>query len=425
MTSRSMESTVVAGPLADEGSVPAQSRDRLRQGCQVAIFTGGLDKPYALGMAAALGGQQIPFDFIASDALDVPEVRANRFARFLNLRGDQNPKAGLLSKVFRVLACYANVVRYAVRAEPRIFHLLWHNKFHYLDRTVIQLLFKLLGKRLVLTAHNVNAGKRDGNDSWLNRATLRFQYRTTDHVFVHTERMKKELVEEFPVRPENVTVIPFGINQTIPQTGLTAEGARRQLGIGPAERTILFFGNIAPYKGLEYLLQAYHNLAGQQPETYRLIIVGQNVKCDAEYWKRLEVELARGDGPQRILKRIEYVPDEKVEPFLKAADLLVLPYTHIFQSGVLFLGYNFGLPVIVTDVGSLKDDVLEGETGFVCPPRDAAGLQRSIETYFNSDLYRNLAVRRPAITQFAQERYSWEKVARMTAEVYTRLLEKD
>jgi glycosyltransferase involved in cell wall biosynthesis len=85
---------------------------------------------------------------------------------------------------------------------------------------------------------------------------------------------------------------------------------------------------------------------------------------------------------------------------------------------VLFLGYNFGLPVIAADVGSLRDDVVEGETGFVCPARDPRALAFAIVQYFSSELYRELAVRRSRIRAFAHERYSWTKVAEKTIAAY-------
>jgi glycosyltransferase involved in cell wall biosynthesis len=89
-------------------------------------------------------------------------------------------------------------------------------------------------------------------------------------------------------------------------------------------------------------------------------------------------------APDRIIQRIEYVPDEQTELFFKAADVLVLPYTHIFQSGVLFLGYSFGLPVIATDVGSLKLEIVGGDTGFVCQPKYTRRIWPSaIEKFFS------------------------------------------
>ena len=71
---------------------------------------------------------------------------------------------------------YVRLVRYAATAKPKLFHILWNNKFELFDRTVLMLYYKLLGKSIVFTAHNVNAGKRDSNDSWLNRLSLKIQY---------------------------------------------------------------------------------------------------------------------------------------------------------------------------------------------------------------------------------------------------------
>src|SRR5262249_48397428 len=152
-----------------------------------------------------------------------------------------------------------------------IFHILWNSKVEYFDRTLLILYYKSLGKKIVLTVHNVNAGKRDGNDSALNRATLRMQYRLMDHIFVHTEKMKQELIEEFDVRAEKISVIPFGINNSVPDTELTSAEAKRKLGIKKSDKTILFFGAIRPYKGLEYLAEAFAQLSAEDKH-YRLII---------------------------------------------------------------------------------------------------------------------------------------------------------
>ena len=55
----------------------------------------------------------------------------------------------------------------------------------------------------------------------------------------------------------------------------------------------------------------------------------------------------------------------------------MLPYRHIYQSGVLFSGYSFGLPVLAADVGSLKDEIVEGKTGFVFQPEDPVDLAKA------------------------------------------------
>jgi len=387
---------------------------------RVSLLTGGGDKPYALGMAAALTSVGIRVDFIGSDDLNVPEAVSNPRVNFLNLRGDQRSEASPIAKMRRVLRYYLKLIGYAATTKPKLFHILWNNKFQLFDRTLLMLYYKLLGKKIVLTAHNVNAGKRDSNDSWLNRLSLKIQYNLSNHVFVHTNGMKQELISDFRIPAGKVSVIPFGINNTVPSTSLSSAQARRQLSISEGDKTLLFFGNIAPYKGLEYLISAFAELSNKD-RSYRLIIVGKP-KGSEGYWQQIHQEIARGGIRDRVIERIEYIPDEETELFFKAADVLILPYTHVFQSGVLFLGYGFGLPAIVSDVGTLKEEIIEGQTGFVFKPQDSSDLASRVDEYFKSELFRNLESRRAEIKAYANELYSWDKVAAVTTSVYSRLL---
>jgi len=388
----------------------------------VALLTGGGDRPYVLGLTAALISTGAAVDLIGSDELDLPEFQNKPGINFLNLRGDQRTDASFLSKVFRVSTYYAKLIRFAATAKPKIFHILWNNKFETLDRTLLMLYYRLLGKRIVLTAHNVNAGTRDSKDTLLNRLTLRIQYRLADHIFVHTEGMKLELIKDFGVHEPRVTVIPFGINNTVPNTHLTPSEARHRLGIRDGEKAILFFGRIKPYKGLEYLISAIHKSLAR-PDEYRLIVAGMpDTYGSEEYWTKIQETIHEHVLSGRILLRADFIPDDETEVFFKAADVLVLPYRSIYQSGVLFLGYSFGLPVLVADVGALKDEVVEGETGFVFRPEDPVDLATTIERYFASDLFANLNGRRQEIRDFATGRHSWDVVGQVTMSIYAKLL---
>jgi glycosyltransferase involved in cell wall biosynthesis len=387
----------------------------------VALLTGGADRPYAFGLATALISRGVRLDLVAGDELDGPEFHGTPSVRFLNLRGDQRSDVDLATKISRVLVYYGRLIRYALSARPRVFHILWNNKFEVFDRTLLMLYYRLLRKRVTLTVHNVNAGIRDLTDTSLNRFTLRIQYRLADHIFVHTERMKAELVHDFGVREALVSVIPFGINNAVPHTNMTSEEARQRLGVAIGEKTLLFFGTIAPYKGLEYLVDAFHRVATRG--NYRLIIAGRPRAGSEAYWSAVQQAINRHGHADRIIQKIEFVPDEETELYFKAADAVILPYTEIFQSGVLFLGYSFGLPVIAADVGSMADDIIEGKTGFVFAKQDAADLARVLESYFASDLYKCLPRRRKEIRDYANERHSWEKVSQMTRNVYQDLLE--
>jgi glycosyltransferase involved in cell wall biosynthesis len=88
----------------------------------------------------------------------------------------------------------------------------------------------------------------------------------------------------------------------------------------------------------------------------------------------------------------------------------------------LFLGYSFGLPVLAADVGSLRDEIVEGETGYVFRPADPIGLTKALAQYFAGDLYRDLHSRRQEIRDYAMARHSWDVVGQMTLSVYARLV---
>jgi D-inositol-3-phosphate glycosyltransferase len=391
-----------------------------RPGLAVSLLTGGSDKPYAFGLATSLLSQGATIDLIGSSQIDCPEFDTNPNLTLFLLRGSLRRDVAFIDKALRISSYYARLVAYSAFAKPQLFHILWNSRFEFFDRTALMSFYRALGKKVVLTAHNVNARRRDSNDSTLNRFTLRIQYRLANHIFVHTEQMRRELIEEFGVPDKRVTTVPFGINNAVPNTRLTSAEAKRRLGIRETDKAMLFFGRIKPYKGIEYLIDAFRLLLRTRQD-YRLIIAGRADKGDS-YWTSLFNEVR--DYTQRGSAIIipEFIPDDETEVYFKAADVLVLPYRRIYQSGVLFLGFSFGLPALVTDVGSLRDEIVEGQNGFVVKPEDPVALADAIERYFASDLYADLDRRRNDIKSHANQRHSWEDVAHTTMNVYAKLL---
>jgi glycosyltransferase involved in cell wall biosynthesis len=169
---------------------------------------------------------------------------------------------------------------------------------------------------------------------------------------------------------------------------------------------------------VDFLVAAFQNLARVHAD-YRLIIAGKLRGGAEKYWEDIQNAISRDVNQGRVIQKIEFIPDEETELYFKAADVLVLPYTQVSQSGVLFLGYSFGLPVIAADVGSLREELVEGRTGFLCKPRDPDDLAETIEKYFESDLFKFLD---PEIRDLTDERHSWDVVGDTTRKVYEELL---
>jgi glycosyltransferase involved in cell wall biosynthesis len=233
--------------------------------------------------------------------------------------------------------------------------------------------------------------------------------------------MKCELIKEFGVDTSAVTVIPFGINNSVPITTLTRAEARERLGIEPKAKVILFFGSLRPYKGLDTLVSSFQNIASQDHD-YTLVIAGEPRKECEEYLARILTQIESHSSRKQIITRFQYVPDCETELYFKTADLVALPYVQIFQSGVLFLAFSFGVPVVASDIGSFREDVIEGRNGFLYHPTDPDGLAAAIQRYFKSKLYMEIDKHRNDIRDRAQESHSWELIGRMTRGVYEKLL---
>jgi glycosyltransferase involved in cell wall biosynthesis len=388
---------------------------------EVTLLTGCKDPHYAFGLAMALNSAGVSMNVVGSDAEDNRLFHCHPNLSFCNLRNNRRSEHTFCGKFAGWLRYYWALIQCVAGTGSQLVHILWNNKFELFDRTILMLGYKLLGKKVVRTAHNVNQARRDGNDSILNRITLRVQYRLSDHIFVHTQAMKRELCAEFGVKPERVTMVPYGMNNAVRNTELSCREAKQRVGVKDTEKTILFFGGIKPYKGLMYLVDAFQHLSAKGRD-YRLIIAGERKKEAEQYFREIQRKINSLPHPARVTQRIQYISDEDTEVYFKAADVIALPYREIFQSGILFLAYGFGLPVVASDVGSFRDDIIEGRTGFLCKPDDAGALANALESYFDSNLFKDLNARRKQIQAFANARHSWDVVGEMTKGVYTRLL---
>ena len=115
------------------------------------------------------------------------------------------------------------------------------------------------------------------------------------------------------------------------------------------------------------MVEAFLRLAATDP-SYRLIIAGEAKRDSGGYLASIVEQIESSAVRDRVIQKLEHIPDEEAELYFKAADAVVLPYKHIFQSGVLFLAHSFGVPVIASDVGSFRKDIRDGQAGLVFEP---------------------------------------------------------
>lgn len=181
--------------------------------------------------------------------------------------------------------------------------------------------------------------------------------------------------------------------------------AKRQLNIDPAKKTLLFFGLLRPYKGLDTLLKAFKTL----PNDYQLLIAGEAYERTKTY-----DALITDDIRSRIAWKNEFIPDEEMPMWFSAADALVLPYKSATQSGVTAAALHFNIPIIASNVGGLSEYIEQGKSGMLVERyTEPIAFQRVIEGWFRENKPRTEV---SATIAEIKEKLSWPRFAERVVE---------
>ena len=181
---------------------------------------------------------------------------------------------------------------------------------------------------------------------------------------------------------------------------VSRDEALRFLNMEPECRYMLFFGIIRDYKGLDLLLEAFADERFKS-KNVKLIVAGEFYNGGEQYH-----ELERKLGLEgRIIWHTEFVPDSQVKYFFNAADIVVQPYKSATQSGVTQIAYHFERPMLVTDVGGLKEMVPDGKVGYVTDC-DSGKIADALVDFFDSQRMNEFE------TNVAEEKkkYSWSRM---------------
>ncbi len=252
---------------------------------------------------------------------------------------------------------------------------------------------------LVITAHDVLP--REPRRGQL--AAQRRLYERADAVVVHSEHGRGRLVEALGICADKVRVIEHGAFEHLRRV----PGARAlPAPLAAVDRpVVLFFGLLRPYKGLDVLLEAWRGL-----------------DADAELWivgmPRMDVAALRASAPRSVRWVSRFVADEEIGAYFERADLVVLPYREIDQSGVLFTALAFGAPLLLSDVGGFAEVAAQGAAALVAPG-DATALARQLDRLL-ADRGARAELAEGARTA-AAGRYGWDAIARRHLDLYDAL----
>lgn len=203
---------------------------------------------------------------------------------------------------------------------------------------------RLRGTRLIWTAHNLKA--HDGRHPAVERRFWRAFIKRLDGYIALTAAGREAACETFPELTNKPSfVIPHGHYRDHYPCTSTVD-ARAELGIGSKSQVLLFFGRIRNYKNLPLLIESFSRLTGD----VTLCIAGCPDSADVT---RKITTLATHDS--RIHLHLRDIADDRVQHFFRAADLVVLPYREILNSGTAMLALSFARPVLVPDLGAMSE----------------------------------------------------------------------
>ena len=248
----------------------------------------------------------------------------------------------------------------------------------------------------VLTAHDVLPQRRGDLEAWSEIV------RRVDRVIVHSPRAAAELAE-CGVDTRRVVSMRHPVFR-LP----SAEPPP------PQGTTLLFFGLLRAYKGLDTLVAALE-LVGERVPEVRLVVAGDPMESIEPVR-----ELADALGvAHRIEWRLGFQPEQEVASLMKAATVVVLPYRRIDASGVLATALGFHRPVVVSDVGSMGELVREFDAGVAVPPDDATQLASACIGLLTDQSALDRAYRG---AQAAASALTWDEAARAHEQVYEDVL---
>lgn len=225
--------------------------------------------------------------------------------------------------------------------------------------------FQRQGGQVAFTVHNLEPHEKAG---WADRWGMARMVQQADIVHVHDVSTAGALKERFQ-RQHGVVTIPHGHYLTAYPNEIGRADARGRLELPQDAFVFVTLGLLRPYKGLEELVPAFRALSEEQ---VCLVLTGQPES--PAYAEKLKTLVA---GDPRIRLRPGLVPNEEVQVYLNAADVVVLPYRQITTSGAALLAFSFGRPIVAPAIGAFPN-LVAGRRGILYDPQQQGSLTAAL-----------------------------------------------
>lgn len=333
-------------------------------------------------------------------AIDQKQEDENCTCRKIRLFNTDEKNIGKFQKLINYYTSYREIVKLLKEENFDILHTEWYT-FSPIDYLFINMIKKRFGIRYVSTIHDILPFNQKFYDMYFHKKL----YALADSIILQAPSNMERFANLFPDLKDKTTMVPHGhMLDYIEQC--TRDEAREALHL-PKDKTImLFFGQIKKVKGVDVLLKAFAKIKNENPDLM-LVIAGSVWKAD---FTECEEIIKANDFGDSLRTDIRYITDEEVKYYYSAADITVLPYTDVYQSGVIQLAYGYSKTVVATALPAFTQFVTEGETGFIAEPGDAESLAAAIlRAVEHKDSLDEIGKKGNALVR---DRLDWNKLAK-------------
>lgn len=361
---------------------------------------------YLFGQAEGLIKNGISVSLYTNNKTDNPEIKELKFFTFYHNIFSSN--SNFLSGLKWIMGSLFSLI-HARFSGASVFH------FHIFYSNILVifnlLLVKLLFGKIVLTVHDVSSFANSSHSSII----VRLIYKFTDLILTHNEFSKEEIIKANTNLTSQIYIIPHGNYTPFINIQDDKENSRNKLNIPNDKKVLLFFGMIKKVKGLEVLLLALKDVVKENPDVL-LVVAGKPWKNDFTAYQKIIDENNLSDY---CLLRTKFISHEDVEHYYCAADLVVLPYKKIYQSGVLVMALSYSKPALVSNLPPLKEVVTDMETAFLFETEDHVSLSKKLNlVLMDADKLEQV---RKSGEKLINTKYDWDEIGRQTKQAYQSL----
>ncbi len=290
------------------------------------------------------------------------------------------------------------VARYVRQLAPDLVH------FDDVSRRMVLALPALRRTPVVLSLHDPTF--HSGEASWRGDLFRRVMLRRATRVILHNEFQRAEFCRRYRLPSARVHTVHLGVLEVL------REWLREPIAAEDGQ-TVLMFGRLSSYKGLDVLYEAAPRVAQQVPGV-RFIVAGRPVRG---YNPPPPPRLPNGG---RVDVYAEYISNTDLVDLFQRASVIACPYRDATQSAVALTGYAFEKPIVATQAGGLPEYIRNGETGLLIPPANAAALADAlVQVLLDSPLKARL---QRGIASLRRDWLTWDNAAQQTLAAYGEML---